>query len=154
MVANAMLLSLVERYREFGVLRAIGWSRRRLIALIFGEAAIIAFIGACLGVVIAFIAVWVLADLPDLAGILKPTFEAWVFGRALVTATAVTALGRAAEVAGDERDRLQRLLLDRHPGLAGFIQAPDTALVAVRVERYLLVDRFQRLRVLAADDLD
>ena len=37
-VANAMLLSLVERYREFGVLRAIGWSRRRLIALIFGEA--------------------------------------------------------------------------------------------------------------------
>ena len=40
------------------VLRAIGWSRRRLIALIFGEAAIIAFIGACLGVVSAFIAVF------------------------------------------------------------------------------------------------
>ena len=110
-VANAMLLSLVERYREFGVLRAIGWSRRRLIALIFGEAAIIAFIGACLGVVIAFIAVWVLADLPDLAGILKPTFEAWVFGRALVTATAVTALGalypalRAARLSPQEAMR-------------------------------------------------
>ena len=71
-VANAMLLSLVERYREFGVLRAIGWSRRRLFALIFGEAAIIAFIGTCIGVGLAFVGVWVLKDLPDLAGILKP----------------------------------------------------------------------------------
>ena len=52
-----------------------------------------------------------LADLPDLAGILKPTFEAWVFGRALVTATAVTALGalypalRAARLSPQEAMR-------------------------------------------------
>lgn len=110
-VANAMLLSLVERYREFGVLRAIGWSRRRLVALIFGEAAIIAFVGACLGVGLAFGAIWILADLPDLAGVLKPTFEAWVFGRALVTATAVTAIGalypalRAARLSPQEAMR-------------------------------------------------
>ena len=110
-VANAMLLSLVERYREFGVLRAIGWSRKRLVALIFGEAAIIAFIGACLGVGLGFLAVWILADLPDLQGVLKPTFEAWVFGRALVTATAVTALGalypalRAARLSPQEAMR-------------------------------------------------
>ena len=110
-VANAMLLSLVERYREFGVLRAIGWSRRRLVALIFGEAAIIAFVGACLGVGLAFVGVWLLADLPDLAGILKPTFEGWIFGRALVTATAVTAIGalypalRAARLSPQEAMR-------------------------------------------------
>ncbi|MBS1838603.1 MAG: ABC transporter permease [Actinobacteria bacterium] len=110
-VANAMLLSLVERYREFGVLRAIGWSRRRLFALIFGEAGIIAFIGACLGVGIAFLAVWILQGLPELAGILKPTFEGWVFGRALLTAVAVTALGalypaiRAARLSPQEAMR-------------------------------------------------
>lgn len=110
-VANAMLLSLVERYREFGVLRAIGWSRRRLFALIFGEAAIIAFIGAGVGVGLAFIGVWVLKDLPDLAGILKPRFEPWVFGRALLTAVAVTALGalypaiRAARLSPQEAMR-------------------------------------------------
>jgi putative ABC transport system permease protein len=110
-VANAMLLSLIERYREFGVLRAIGWSRSRLVALIFGEAAIIAFIGACLGVGIGFAAVWVLADLPDLQGVLKPTFEGWVFGRALLTAAAVTALGalypalRAARLSPQEAMR-------------------------------------------------
>jgi putative ABC transport system permease protein len=110
-VMNAMLLSLVERYREFGVLRAVGWSRRRLITLVFGEAMVIAFIRACVGVGVAFVAIRVLAELPDLAGILKPTFEAWVFGRALLTAAAVTALGalypalRAARLSPQEAMR-------------------------------------------------
>ena len=71
----------------------------------------------------------------------------------VAAATAVTALGRAAEVAGEERDRLVSLLLGRHPGLADFVHAPDTALVAITVERYLLVDHFQRVRVLTAADL-
>ena len=35
---NTMLLSLVKQYRESGVLHAIGWSRRRVIALVLGEA--------------------------------------------------------------------------------------------------------------------
>lgn len=110
-VMNAMLLSLVERYREFGVLRAIGWSRRRLVALVFGEAFIIAMAGAVLGVVLAFAAVRVLAHLPALAGVLKPTYQAWVFGRALATAVAVSALGalypslRAARLSPQEAMR-------------------------------------------------
>lgn len=94
-VMNAMLLSLVERYREFGVLRAVGWSRRRLVALVFGEALLIALIGAGVGVLLAFVAVRLLSELPDLVGVLKPTYEAWVFGRALTTAVAVTLLGAA-----------------------------------------------------------
>lgn len=110
-VANAMLLSLVERYREFGVLRAVGWSRRRLVALIFGEAGVIALVGAAVGVGLAFVGVAVLSGLPDLSGILKPTYEAWVFGRALATAALVTALGalypalRAAQLSPQEAMR-------------------------------------------------
>ena len=69
-------------------------------------------------------------------------------------AMAVTVIGRAGEATGAEREQLLALLLARHPGLADFARAVDTAVVAVRVERYLLVDRFQRVRVLAADDLD
>lgn len=110
-VMNAMLLSLVERYREFGVLRALGWSRRRLVALIFGEAAIIAMLGALLGVGLAFVAVQLLAQLPSLAGVLRPTYAAWVFGRAMLTAVAVTVLGalypalRAARLSPQEAMR-------------------------------------------------
>lgn len=92
-VMNTMLLSLVERYREFGVLRAIGWSRRRLIALVGGEAAVIGLTGAALGVGLAVAGAQVLSQLPQLKGVLQPTYEAWVFGRGLVTATALTFLG-------------------------------------------------------------
>ena len=92
-VMNSMLLSLLERYREFGVLRAIGWSRRRLVSLVAGEAAIIGLVGAMLGVGLAVAAAELLAQLPQLKGILSPTYEAWVFGRGLLTATALTLLG-------------------------------------------------------------
>lgn len=110
-VMNAMVLSLVERYREFGILRALGWSRRRVIALVFGEAMIIAFVGAALGVGLAFGVIRILENLPMLRGILKPTFESWVFGRALVTAVGVTAIGalypalRAAQLSPQEAMR-------------------------------------------------
>ncbi len=110
-VMNAMLLSLIERYREFGVLRAIGWSRVRLVAMVFGETAIIALVGAAIGVGLAFGGVLVLSRLPDLAGVLKPTYGSWVFGRALATATAVTLLGalypalRAARLSPQEAMR-------------------------------------------------
>jgi putative ABC transport system permease protein len=92
-VMNTMLLSLVERYREFGLLRAIGWSRRRVVALVLGESVTIGFIGAALGVSLAYVAIRILAHLPELEGILRPTYSAWVFGRALATASAVAFLG-------------------------------------------------------------
>ena len=92
-VMNTMLLSLVERYREFGILRAIGWSRRRVIALVLGEALTIGLGGAAIGLGVAYVLVRVLARLPDLQGILQPTYGAGVFARALFTAAAVAFLG-------------------------------------------------------------
>jgi putative ABC transport system permease protein len=35
---NAMLMNVFERTREIGVLRALGWRRRRIIGMILGEA--------------------------------------------------------------------------------------------------------------------
>ena len=35
---NTMLMSIFERTREIGILRAVGWRRRRVLALILGEA--------------------------------------------------------------------------------------------------------------------
>jgi putative ABC transport system permease protein len=88
-----MLLSLVERTREFGILRSIGWTRRRVVSLIMGESFVISVFGAAIGVGVAFGLVAVLAHLHALSGILKPEYETGTFFRALVTAAAVAFLG-------------------------------------------------------------
>jgi putative ABC transport system permease protein len=92
-VMNTTLLSFFERTREFGVLRAIGWSRRRLLALVLSEAFVLSFLGAAMGVAAAFAAVAGLQRLPDLLGVFHPAFTSDVFGRALGFAFAMSLLG-------------------------------------------------------------
>jgi nitroimidazol reductase NimA-like FMN-containing flavoprotein (pyridoxamine 5'-phosphate oxidase superfamily) len=61
-------------------------------------------------------------------------------------AAAVTVLGRASEVQGDERSQLLKTYLNRHPYLEGFVTSPNCALFSVKVERYIMVTRFQDVR--------
>lgn len=51
-IANTLSLSVLERTREFGLLRAVGMSKRQLRWAVRGEAAIVAVFGALLGMVI------------------------------------------------------------------------------------------------------
>lgn len=60
-----------------------------------------------------------------------------------VKATAATAIGRAEEVQGDERGRVLGMYLARHPHLADFATAPDTAIVRVKVDHYRIVTGLQ-----------
>jgi putative ABC transport system permease protein len=92
-VANTMLLSLFERTREFGILRSIGWSRSRVVALILSEAFAISLLGAAIGVGFAVGVVSLLTRLPSLEGILVPSYPTDAFFRALITAAAVGFLG-------------------------------------------------------------
>ena len=92
-VMNTMLLSLVERTREFGILRAIGWSRARIVSMVLSEALTISLLGAAIGVGFAVGLVALLASLPSLSGILRPSYPPASFLRALVTAATVAFLG-------------------------------------------------------------
>lgn len=56
---------------------------------------------------------------------------------------ALTVLGTATEVTGDERQALTKLYLAKHPKLQSFLDDPDCALVRVQVARYVLVSNFQ-----------
>ncbi|HTU39516.1 MAG TPA: ABC transporter permease [Acidimicrobiales bacterium] len=92
-VGNTMLLSLFERTREFGLLRAFGWTRRRTVSLLLGESLLLAVVGAGVGVALSFVVTTVLAQLPALKGILHPNFTEGAFWRALFTALVMTFIG-------------------------------------------------------------
>jgi len=92
-VGNTMLLSLFERTREFGLLRAIGWTRTRTVSLLLGESLLTALVGAVLGVALSFVVAATLARLPALRGILHPNFTEAAFWRALLVALAMTLIG-------------------------------------------------------------
>ncbi len=61
-------------------------------------------------------------------------------------AAAVTVLGQAWEVQGVDRQQLIPVYLERHPYLQDFVNSPNCALLRVKVERYILVTRFQDVR--------
>ena len=64
-------------------------------------------------------------------------------------ASAVTVLGRAIEVQGDERSHHLNIYLAKHPYLGDFVTSPNCALFVVKVERYIMVTRFQDVREIA-----
>ncbi|HVR86956.1 MAG TPA: FtsX-like permease family protein [Planctomycetota bacterium] len=51
-VLNTMLMSVSERTREIGTLRAVGWSRGQVLRLILTEGILISIIGGCLGLLL------------------------------------------------------------------------------------------------------
>jgi putative ABC transport system permease protein len=57
-----MTLSIYERTRELGLLRAVGESRRQVRSMIRWEAVIIALLGSLLGVVIALFFGWAVIE--------------------------------------------------------------------------------------------
>ncbi len=92
-VLNTTLLSFFERTREFGVLRSIGWSRWRIVGLVVGEAVLVGLAGAALGVLLGWVAVNALQELPSLRGYFVPTYDAEIFARSLYFAFGVAVLG-------------------------------------------------------------
>ncbi len=61
-------------------------------------------------------------------------------------AVAVTVLGEAAEPAPAEWEHLLSLFVGRHPHLKAFATAATSALIAVRVSTYIVVQHFKEVR--------
>jgi nitroimidazol reductase NimA-like FMN-containing flavoprotein (pyridoxamine 5'-phosphate oxidase superfamily) len=60
--------------------------------------------------------------------------------------SAVTVLGTAAEVLGPERENYLQKYLKKHPYLEEFVSAPTCALMRIKVEKFIMVTRFQEVR--------
>lgn len=61
---NTMMMAVFERTREIAMLRAIGWRRRRVMAMVLGESTVLCVIGAIVGIAAGVLLVRVLAEVP------------------------------------------------------------------------------------------
>ena len=60
-------------------------------------------------------------------------------------AISVTAVGKAKDVTGQDKKRILKQYLSKHPYLEDFLQSPTCALVQVSVDSYYMVNNFQHV---------
>jgi putative ABC transport system permease protein len=72
-IANTMVMSVFERTKEIGILRALGWKSWQVLALIQMEAAALGLGGGLVGVLVGWGALRVLATLPQTASVVTST---------------------------------------------------------------------------------
>jgi putative ABC transport system permease protein len=74
-IANTMAMSVFERTREIGILRALGWKRRRILLLIQLEASALGFVGGLFGIALGWGTLRILSTLPQTATIVSADFS-------------------------------------------------------------------------------
>jgi putative ABC transport system permease protein len=82
-IANTMAMSVFERTREIGILRALGWKRSRVLLLIQTEAAALGLAGGILGIAVGWGSLRLLASLPQAASIVSASFPPLLLAEAL-----------------------------------------------------------------------
>jgi putative ABC transport system permease protein len=87
-IANTMAMSVFERTREIGILRALGWKRWRVMLLIQMEAAVLGLAGGIVGIAVGWGCLRVLAALPQTASIVSASFPLLLLVEALGIAVA------------------------------------------------------------------
>jgi len=85
-VLNTMLMAVFERTREIGVLRALGWRRRRILSLILREALLLGLMGGITGIGAALLMIFLFQQVPMVGGMLDPVWDWDVFARAIFVA--------------------------------------------------------------------
>jgi putative ABC transport system permease protein len=94
-VTNTMAMSVFERVREIGILRAVGWPTRRIAALVVGEALGICLLALAVGLALGYAAAELFTAGGDTATLLEPDFTAGVFAWGLAFALGVGLIGAA-----------------------------------------------------------
>jgi ABC-type antimicrobial peptide transport system permease subunit len=90
---NTMLMSVLERTREIGLLRALGWQRRQVVGMILREALVLGLIGAVCGILLGMGLVWVMRQIPSVGDLIEPLYSAALFAQAVVIALVAGVIG-------------------------------------------------------------
>jgi putative ABC transport system permease protein len=92
-VTNTMAMSVFERVREIGIMRAVGWPAQRIALLIVSEAAGIGLLALGLGLLVGWGAAELFTSRSALSALVSPEFTAGVFAWGLAFALGAVVLG-------------------------------------------------------------
>lgn len=94
-VLNTMIMSVFERTREIGILRAIGWRKTRVVRLILFESILLSIVGAGVGIVAAVLLTRALTWWPMVNGLIRGDVAPVVMIQGFFIALAVGLIGGA-----------------------------------------------------------
>jgi putative ABC transport system permease protein len=92
-VLNTMMMAIFERTAEIGLLRALGWRRRRVLGLILGEALALGVAGSVLGALLGFAGIRALALVPTASNFIARDLPPVVPAVGLVMGVGLSLLG-------------------------------------------------------------
>ena len=90
---NTMLMSVLERTREIGVLRALGWRRRHVMGMILREALALGVIGGIFGILLGMGLAWLLSLIPAVGGFMEAQYSSELLLTAITVAVVTGVLG-------------------------------------------------------------
>ncbi|AMV38757.1 ABC transporter permease [Planctomyces sp. SH-PL62] len=90
---NTMAMAVFERTSEIGLLRALGWRRRRIIQLLMGEAAAIVGLGVLAGWAMATLGMRALMLSPTSRGFIDPNLPAYAYVAGLAMGAVLGLMG-------------------------------------------------------------
>ena len=81
-VMNTMIMSVFERTREIGILRAVGWRGSRIVRMVLAESLLLCLVAAVFGLALGWLAAEAVARLPEVEAFFRPgTRPTSSFGR-------------------------------------------------------------------------
>lgn len=83
-IINTMLMSVFERTREIGVLKAVGWSNRKILTMVVGESLVITMLSAIIGSIIGVVLCSVLGPMMGINPLFTPDIFIQAFGIAII----------------------------------------------------------------------
>jgi ABC-type antimicrobial peptide transport system permease subunit len=90
---SAMVMSVLERTREIGTLRAVGWSRGRVLRMILGESVALSAVGGVVGVLIGIMLAWAVGKAPGMGTMLAGSVSPELVVQGMVTALLLGVVG-------------------------------------------------------------
>jgi ABC-type antimicrobial peptide transport system permease subunit len=92
-VTNTMVMAVLERTREIGTLRALGWRQSRVLWMILGESLLLSLIAAGLGILVGAGLTGGLQAIPGLGSFMKAAYTPQVIVQAIAVSLFLGATG-------------------------------------------------------------